>query len=411
MRDILALILAGGRVDELDVLTFFRPKSIMPFGGFYRIIDFPMSNLAHSGVERVGIFSQYRPLHLMEHISNGAPWDMAARNRFVAILPPFKGREMSDWYKGTADAVYQNLDFVQRNNPELVLILSGDHIYKMDYRNLIRFHLRNRADLTVAFARVPKEGAHRFGLAHIEEETGEGGRVLQYAEKPEKPEFEWASLTIYVFRPQILIDALQANARKNSHEFGRDILPELIKHYKVYGYTHKGYWGYTRTPYEYWQANMDLIGRNPKLDIKTWEVMTNTSHRILRDRPPALIGGAAEVENSLFYAGCTIKGRVRNSILFPGVTVEEGAEVEDSILFFNTVVKENAKVSKTIADVLVTVGSGARLGRDGQSDLTLIGMGATIPEDILIPEGVRVHPNLKAGDFSRSEYMPGDVIQ
>ena len=144
MKNILALILAGGRVDELDVLTFFRPKSIMPFGGFYRIIDFPMSNLSHSGIERVGIFSQYRPLHLMEHISNGAPWDMAARNRFVTVLPPFKGREMSDWYKGTADAVYQNLDFVKRNNPELILILSGDHIYKMDYRNLIGFHLENK---------------------------------------------------------------------------------------------------------------------------------------------------------------------------------------------------------------------------------------------------------------------------
>jgi glucose-1-phosphate adenylyltransferase len=411
MKDTLALILAGGRVDELDVLTFFRPKSIMPFGGLYRIIDFPMSNLSHSGIERVGIFSQYRPLHLMEHISNGAPWDMAARNRFVAVLPPFKGREMSDWYKGTADAVYQNLDFVQRNNPEFILILSGDHIYKMDYRNLIGFHLKKKADLTIAFAKVPKEGAHRFGLGHIEEESEQGGKLLQYTEKPEKPEFDWASLTIYVFKPQVLIDALTANARKNSHEFGRDIIPDLVKTGKVYGYTHKGYWGYTRTPYEYWQANMDLIGRNPKLDIRTWEILTNTSHRILRDRPPALIGGSAEVENSLFYAGCTIKGKVRNSILFPGVTVDEGAEVEDSILFFNTVIKRDARVAKTIADVQVTVGKGARVGKDVYGDLTLIGMGSTIPEDIKIPEGVRVHPNLKAGDFSRSEYKPGDVIQ
>ena len=207
------------------------------------------------------------------------------------------------------------------------------------------------------------------------------------------------------------MEALMANARKNSHEFGKDIIPELVRNYRVYGYTHKGYWGYTRTPYEYWQANMDLIGRNPKLDVRSWQIMTNTSHRILRDRPPALIGGSAEVENSLFYAGCTIKGRVRNSILFPGVTIEEGAEVEDSILFFNTVIKGDAKVAKTIADVQATIGKGARVGRDAYSDLTLIGMGATIPEDIRIPEGVRVHPNLKAGDFSRSEYKPGDVIQ
>ncbi|MDR2017641.1 MAG: glucose-1-phosphate adenylyltransferase [Syntrophobacterales bacterium] len=411
MKDVLALILAGGRVDELDVLTFFRPKSIMPFGGLYRIIDFPMSNLSHSGIERVGIFSQYRPLHLMEHISNGAPWDMAARDRFITILPPFKGREISDWYKGTADAVYQNLDFVSRANPELILILSGDHIYKMDYRSLINFHLRNKADLTIAFAKVPKEGAHRFGLAHIEEETKQGGKILQYEEKPKKPDSEWASLTIYVFKPQVLLDALTANAQNNSHEFGKDIIPELLKTCNVYGYTHRGYWGYTRTPLEYWQANMDLLGRNPKLDIRSWEILTNISHRILRDRPPALIGESADVENSLFYGGCTIKGKVKNSILFPGVTVDEGAVVEDSIIFFNTMVKKGATVARTIIDIQVEVGKGARVGKDGYGDLTLIGMGVKVPEGITIPEGVRIHPNINAEHFAKSEYKPGDVIQ
>jgi glucose-1-phosphate adenylyltransferase len=411
MKNILALILAGGRVDELDVLTFFRPKSIMPFGGLYRIIDFPMSNLAHSGIEKVGIFSQYRPLHLMEHISNGAPWDMAGRDRFVTILPPFKGREMFDWYQGTADAAYQNLDFIKRNDPELILILSGDHIYKMDYRDIIDFHCEHNADLTVAFAKVPRKGANRFGLARIEAESERGGKVLEYVEKPEKPAFDWASLTIYVFRPEVLVETLEANAGKNSHEFGRDIIPEILKHYRVYGYMYHGYWGYTRTPLEYWQANMDLLGRDPKLNIRACEIITNTSRNNIRDRQPALIGSSAEVENSLFYAGCMVDGKVKNSILFPGVRIAKGAKVEDSILFFDTVVERDARVIKTIADDEVTVGRGVKVGVVGSGDLTLIGMGTTIPDDVNIWRGVTVSPNLSADDFTRNKYMPGDTIK
>ena len=411
MKNILALILAGGRVDELDVLTFFRPKSTMPFGGLYRIIDFPLTNLSRSGIERVGIFSQYRPLHLMEHISNGAPWDMAARNRFVTILPPFKGREMSDWYQGTADAVYQNLDFVRRYDPELVLILSGDHIYRMDYRDIIRFHYEHDADLTIGFVKAPREGAHRFGLAEIEGGGGRGGRVLQYAEKPEKPAFDWASLTIYLFKPKALIDALLANAGKDSHEFGRDIIPELLKGGKVYGYTHEGYWGYTRTPLEYWQANMDLLGASPKLDMRAWEIITNLSNQGVRDRPPAIVGGTGKVENSLFYGGCRIQGSVKNSILFPGVTVEEGATVEDSILFFDGVVRSGAKVKNTIADFRVSVGKGASVGGEGPGNLTLIGLGTKVPWDVRIEGGVTVYPNLTRRNFTRTEYKTGEVVK
>lgn len=412
MADVLALILAGGRVDDLGVLTFFRPKSMMPFGGVYRVIDFPMSNLIHSGIEKVGILSQYRPFHLLEHISNGAPWDMKGRNRFVVVLTPFKGHETADWYQGTADAVYQNLDFLRLHKPELLLILSGDHVYNMDYREIIAYHREKKADLTIAFTKVKKEGAHRFGLADIDDEDKKGGRVLQYIEKPEKPPFEWASLTIYVFNPDILIEALEENAKEDSHEFGKDIIPKFLENRKVYGYKHRGYWGYTRTPLEYWHTNMDLLGKTPKLDINAWRVMTNLAHRGIYDRQTALTGISAKIENSLFYSGCRIDGTVTNSILFPGVRVDEGAVVRNSILFFDTIVEKNAKINNTISDMEVVFKQGAEIGGKGpMEDLSVIGWGSLIPENVKIAHGVTVYPNLTDKDFKRNEYLPGDIIK
>lgn len=412
MADVLALILAGGRVNDLGVLTFFRPKSIMPFGGAYRVIDFPMSNLIHSGIEKAGILSQYRSSHLLEHISNGSPWDMKGRNRFVIVLPPFKGHETAYWYQGTADAVYQNLDFVRLHKPELILILSGDHVYKMDYRELIAYHREKKADLTIAFTKVKREGAHRFGLANIEDEDKTGGKVLQYIEKPEKPPFDWASLTIYVFNPDLLIEALEENAKSDSHEFGKDIIPMFLENRKVYGYKHRGYWGYTRTPLEYWQTNMDLLGKTPKINIKAWQIMTNLAHRNIQDRQPALTGVSAKIENSLFYSGCRIKGTVINSILFPGVKVDEGALVQNSILFFDTTVEKNVKISNTISDVEVVFKQGAEVGGKGpMENLTVIGRGAFIPEGVKIAQGVMVYPNLTDKNFTKNEYLPGDIIK
>ncbi len=243
MKNVLAMILAGGRVDELDVLTFLRPKSVLPFGALYRIIDFPMSNLMNSGIERVGILSQYRPFYLINHIANGHPWDMVGRNRFAVILPPFKGREASDWYKGTADAVYRNIDFIKMYNPDLVLILSGDHIYKMDYLDVINYHVEKKADLTIAFTPTPREGPGRFGQGLIEGQDPTGGRLVEYVEKPKKRVLDWASLTIYVFNQKVLLDALEENAGKDSHEFGKDIIPSLLGNSRIFGYKHIGYWG------------------------------------------------------------------------------------------------------------------------------------------------------------------------
>lgn len=410
--DILAMILAGARVDDLGVLTFFRPKSAMPYGGLYRIIDFPMSNLMYSGIDKVGILSQYKPLYLMEHMRNGEPWDMAGRNRFVTILPPFKGMGTSDWYQGTADAVYQNLDFLSQHKPDLILVLSGDHIYKMNYQEIIRFHIEKNADLTIAFARVPKEDAHRFGLATIEEGDSRGGRVLQYLEKSDKTLSEWASLTIYVFTPYALFEALRKNSGETSHEFGKDIIPYLLaNNYKVFGYKHHGYWGYTRTLQEYWQTSMDLLGNHPEIDVSSWHICTNLSNFHIRDRQPALIGDDATVEDSLLYSGCKIKGRVSRSILFPGVKIENQAIVEDSIIFSNSVVKKNAKIIKTIIDEDVTVGVNTEIGENNGRDITVIGMGTRIARDRKILSGVTVYPNLGPANFIKSIYNTGEIIK
>jgi glucose-1-phosphate adenylyltransferase len=411
MAQVLAMILAGGRVGELDVLTFFRPKSVLPYGGLYRIIDFPMSNLMHSEIENVGILSQYRPFELIRHIANGEPWDMTGRQRRAVILPPFQGRGSWDWYKGTADAVYQNIDFIRMNNPEMVIVLSGDHIYRMDYRKLIEFHQEKKADLTVGFARVsPVEDSSRFGLASIEDEDSRGGRITEYKEKPEASNLEWKSLTIYVFKTELLISALMENVAHTSHEFGKDIIPALVKKYRVYGYKHSGYWGYTRTTNEYYQTSMDILGRNPRIDIRSWQLRTNMSNDDIRDRQPAFIGGTAKIENVFFHCGCSVKGKVARSILFPGVTIEENAVVEDSILFFDSTVRSGAIMRHAIVDSDCVISEYADIG-DPNAALAIIGMGTTVPERVCIGGGVMVHPKLRESSFSKMKYSAGEVIQ
>jgi len=410
MAQVLAMILAGGRVGELDVLTFFRPKSVLPYGGLYRVIDFPMSNLMHSDIENVGILSQYRPFELISHIANGEPWDMTGRQRCAVILPPFQGRDASDWYKGTADAVYQNIDFIRLNNPEIVVVLSGDHIYRMDYRKLIEFHLEKNADLTVAFTRVSPEGSSRFGLASIDEEDPRGGKLTEYREKPKNSQLEWASLTIYVFRTELLIATLKENAASPSHEFGKDIIPMLMHKHRVYGYKHSGYWGYTRTVQEYYRTSMDLLGSTPRVDIRSWELRTNMSDSHIRDRQPAFVGPLASLEDVFLHCGCSIRGRVARSILFPGVTVEEGAVVEDSILFFDSTVRSGAVLTHTVADTGCVISEGADVGDPGDA-LTVIGMETIVPEKVRIRGGVTIHPKLKTSSFSKKEYLGGEVVQ
>ncbi|MBC8208667.1 MAG: glucose-1-phosphate adenylyltransferase [Desulfobulbaceae bacterium] len=394
-----AMILAGSRVDELNVLTHYRPKSAVPFGGFCRVIDFALSNLMHSGIESIAILSQYRSYSLINHIGTGAAWDMIGRYRGISILPPFKDRTHGDWYRGSADAVYKNLDFIHYHDPEEILVLSGDHIYQMDYRELIHYHREKDADLTMAFVEVPLGAVRRFGQAAMDDEDGErGGRVYRYWEKPEEPRSSWASMTIMCFRPRVLYRALAENQGMDSFEFGRDIIPLLMAQgARIYGFKHRGYWGYTRTVDEYWQANMDLLGETPVIDLEQWGLRTNLEHRGIRDCQPALIRDQGQILNSLVYNGCVIEGEVRNSILFPGVTVGPGAVVENSVLFFNNTVGPGCYLNKVVADVNTSYGSGVRVGgepEEATAPVTVVGWNNQIPNGTSVGPGATIFPRV-----------------
>ena len=394
----LAMVLAGGRVDDLNALTYYRPKSSLPFGGFARVIDFSLSNLMQSGLHRVGILSQFRNYLLIDHIGIGAAWDMIGRYRGISLLPPFQGSEESRWFRGSADALYQHLDFVRYHEPENVLILSGDHVYHMDYREILEYHQERAADLTVAFLKVPRQDAAlRFGVARLDDQDGDrGGRVLDYEEKPAAPKGDWASLSIYCFRPRPLYEALEANAAENtSHEFGRDIIPRILgENRRVFGFKFNGYWGYTRTIDEYWQTSMDLLGREPKIPLKQWGLRTNLEHRRIRDCPPTKIGSKALIRNSLIYNGSIIEGEVENSIIFPRVQVAKGATVRDSILFFNCKLAEGCRFNRVITDVDSTFGSDCLVGGEGAGGITVVGSKNSLAAGAVLEPGCTLYPEL-----------------
>lgn len=412
----LAMILAGGRVDELNVLTYYRPKSAVPFGGMYRIIDFPLSNLMNSGLERAAILSQYRNFSLINHIGSGSAWDMVGRNRGISILPPFKGSEKSSWYRGSADAVAQNLDFVHYHQPEVVMLLSGDHVYRMDYRQLIEYHRGRDADLTIGFVKVPMERAHRFGVAALDGEDGSlGGRVLAYREKPEKPEFNWASMTIFCFKPEILYEELAREVEGGENfEFGRDIIPRMVAEgRRVYGYKFNDYWGYTRTVEEYWQTSMDLLGSNPPIRIEEWGLRTNLEHRDIRDYQPLRVGATAEISDSLVYNGCEVEGRVERSILFPGVKVGPGATVKDSVVFFDTKIGAEVQLDKVISDVNVVFEPGCRVGRrdsEPAGGATVVGWSNVVPAGAEIGTGCTLYPHLDP-ELLKGVIHSGEVVK
>ena len=412
----LAMILAGGRVDDLGVLTFHRPKSAIPFGGFTRIIDFSLSNLMNSGLERVAILSQYRSYSLINHIGIGSAWDMIGRYRGISVLPPYIGYGHSQWYRGSSDAVYQNLDFVQYIDPEQLLILSGDHIYQMDYREMISYHREKDADLTMACLKVPMNDAHRFGVADIDDEDGErGGKVLRYSEKPENPESNWASMTVFCFKPEVLYEVLEANIKEDaSYEFGRDIIPRMMREKRrVFGYKFKGYWGYTGTIEEFWQANMDLLGGDPPIKFADWNIRTNMEHRNIRDCQPVKIGNSAQISDSLIYNGCIIEGEVERSILFPGTYVAKGAKVKDSVLLFKNDVGKGAELNKIISDVNTIFGSGVRIGEAGRPDsigTTVIGWNNFISPNTIIGSGCTVYPSVSSEKIPK-KVESGEVVR
>lgn len=412
----LAMILAGGRVNELNVLTHYRPKSAVPFGGFARVIDFPLSNLMNSGLEQVAILSQYRSFSLINHIGIGAAWDMIGKYRGVSILPPSTGYGNTSWYKGSADAVFQNSDFIDYHDPDELLILSGDHIYNMDYRDIITYHREKDADLTIACLQVPMDKAHRFGVADIDNEDGDrGGRILQYEEKPTNQKFNWASMTILCFKPKVLREMLTINAREDdSFEFGRDIIPRMMaEKRKIYGYKFHDYWGYSRTISEYWQTNMDLLGPDPKIKLDQWGVRTNLEHRDIRDCQPLKVGSQAQISDSLIYNGCVIEGEVERSIIFPGVHVKKGAVVKDSVLFFNNVVGHNSRIEKIISDVNVTIGNDVQIGKSDSKEnnnVTVLGWNNYFPDNIKIGAGCTIYPNIEQTKLS-SHITSGETVR
>ncbi len=414
MQKTLALILAGGRVDELGILTKSRPKSIMPFGGLYRIIDFPLSNLMNSGIDTVGVLSQYRSDSLIKHLENPAVWDMMGSKRCLRILPPMQGNRRSDWYKGTADAVYQNMEFVQQENPDYVLVISGDHVYNMDYNHLLEYHQRCKAEITIAFVKSALSDMHRFGQAVMDESMPEGGQVLQYVEKPQQKISDWVSMTIYMFNYKTLVAVMDSIANKPEIEhLGRDVFPDLVKQARIFGYKHQGLWEYTRTLDEYYQANMNLLQNDPAIDFERWRVYTNLQNNLVSERSPSLIGTNANITGSMIHNGCIIEGKVENSILYPGVRIGPDSKVSNSICFHDTVIESNCRVDKTIADEYVVVGSntviGGRHSSPDSNKLTVIGRSARIPAGLNIGRGVTIYPHID-GKLSRN-VSDGEVVR
>lgn len=353
-----AMLLAGGQGSRLGVLTKSLAKPAVPYGGKYRIIDFPLSNCTNSGIETVGVLTQYQPLVLNEYIGNGQPWDLDRTHGGVHVLPPYQRSRGADWYKGTANAIYQNINFIERYSPEYVLVLSGDHIYKMNYDKMLNFHKEKNADCTIAVFEVPMEEASRFGIM-VSDETG---RINEFYEKPKKPKSNTASMGIYIFTWKKLREYLEADEAnpKSSNDFGKDVIPAMLKaEERMYAYPFEGYWKDVGTIDSLWESNLDLLSPSAQLDLSdpSWKIYSRNP--VL---PPHYVADRSEVQNSLITEGCNIYGTVDFSILFAGVTVEEGAVVRDSIIMPDTVIRRGAVVQYAIVAENAVIGEGAVVG-------------------------------------------------
>lgn len=395
-----AMLLAGGQGSRLGVLTSRIAKPAVPYGGKYRIIDFPLSNCVNSGIDTVGILTQYKPLELNDYIGSGKPWDLDRLSGGVHILPPYQGQKGGDWYKGTANAIYQNLAFIERYNPEYVLILSGDHIYKMDYSAMINQHADTGAACTIAVLEVTDEEASRFGIMN----TNPDGSIYEFEEKPANPKSNLASMGIYVFSWNKLKKYLTEDEQKpdSSNDFGKDVIPAMLDAgEKMMVYRFNDYWKDVGTVESLWDANLDLL--NPKLHLNLsdpgWRIYSRTN-----GLPPQYIGDSAKVENSLVTDGCEISGELDYSILFENVTVEENAKVEYSLVMPGAVIKKGAKVRYSIIAENVVVDEGAEIGGDPaltQNDewgITVIGDGLKVGKDAKIGAKKMITENVDEGE-------------
>jgi glucose-1-phosphate adenylyltransferase len=415
VASVLTLILAGGEGERLSVLSQVRAKPGVPFGGKYRIIDFALSNAVNSGLTDVAVLTQYAPRSLIDHIGVGRPWDLDRSRGGVALLQPYIGRGRTrDWYRGTADAVLQNLEFIADRNPELVLILAGDHVYKMDYRPFIDTHRAMGAEVTCAVRTVPLEEAHRFGIL----ETDASGRVTAFVEKPPNPTSNLVSMGVYVFSWAALRDVLSPELV----DFGRDVLPWMVDaQRRVYAYEFKGYWQDVGTVESYWRASLDLLSDQPAIELNDlgWLVYTKSE-----ERPPARIGPSATVSRSMVSHGCVIDGTVEHSILSPGVRVGPGAVVRDSIVMFDTTIAEGAQLDRAIVDKDCSIGAGARIGvgddlRPNREEperlyagITIVGKRAVVPRGVSVGRNCRIDPGVAAADFERKRVIrSGETVR
>lgn len=399
MNDVLAMILAGGQGDRLSVLSEQRAKPAVVFGGQYRIIDFALSNCANSVITKVAVLTQYRPRSLVNHIGTGRPWGLDTLDGGVQILQPYLGRADMDWYQGTADAVYQNLYFIEESRAKEVLVLAGDHIYLTSYRNMLAYHRAKGADVTVAVYSVPREEAHRFGVLDLDH----GGRIIDFQEKPKEPRSPWVSMGIYCFNKDVLVEQLQVDADLgdgSKHDFGRDIIPRIFRTHRVYGYPYQGYWRDVGTVASYWEANIDLVGAHPSLRLDREDVVLRTAGSIA---PPARFGAKAQVENAIVSPSAQIDGTVVRSVISPGVVVEEGATVRDSVIHHRCLIRAGATVDRSILDKEVTVGRDCTVGEGDvavpnfeRPDIVNTGI-SVIGKRVMLPPGLRVGRNVVIG--------------
>lgn len=383
-----AMLLAGGQGSRLYALTNNIAKPAVSFGGKYRIIDFPLSNCVNSGIDTVGVLTQYQPLILNDYIGNGQPWDLDRAFGGVHILSPYQGKHSSDWYKGTANAIYQNMHFMKQFNPDYVLILSGDHIYKMNYNTMLNYHILNGADCTIAAIDVPKEEASRFGILN----TKDDGSIYEFEEKPKKPKSTLASMGIYIFTAEKLFDYLENDSKNpnSSNDFGKDILPKMLEDgNKMMAYRFEGYWKDVGTIDSLFEANMDLLGDAPKFDVTdtSWKIQSRSPLA-----PPHYISDGAKTTNSIIMSGCEIYGTVENSVLASSVIVKKGAVVKNSIIMSDVVIGENAKVEYSIIDENTAVGNGAFVGEPKNFDkgIAVLSRNITVADGAIIAGGAMV---------------------
>ncbi len=397
--DALVLLLAGGIGSRLNLLVEHRAKPAVPFGGLYRIIDFSLSNVMNSGFTKVGVLTQYKPLSLMAHIGGGEAWDFTGRTRGVKILPPRTGEKDSDWYQGTADAIRQNIDFIKDNPSEQVVILSGDHIYRMDFDAMVSYHQHKKADITIGMMVVPKRDIHQFGAGIIDTEN----RIIDWEEKPAVPRTNLASMGIYVFDTKYLLRTLAQD--RSEVDFGMHIIPRAINEDRVFAYPFYGYWRDVGTIQSYWETNMDITRDDSGISPEEWEIRSNPDYggRPM-DRAPARFMAGSTVSASMVSSGCIIEGTVINSVLSPGVHVKKGAIVSNSVIFADSIIEEGAVVDLTICDKRVHVGKGSVIGEG--PNLTIVNKQfpkhlytgiSLVGKEARVPAGVKVGRNCIVG--------------